>query len=168
MTQFLGEKVPSTTLELVKSLPCTHHNLVAVFNSWKIAKKDFSDKTVGLVTNFYHLPRALKLAALLKRLEFKESPDLVPINAESIFEIPESNNTRQRLPEYLRRLESERQGIRELENDSYKDNCLNKKEKFEILEEIINKKKEILLTRQEREKFGKGYYQKLQQRKPIG
>ncbi len=44
------------SIRQVNSLPSTRHNLVAVFNNYKDILKN---EKVGLLTNLYHMPRAL-------------------------------------------------------------------------------------------------------------
>jgi hypothetical protein len=143
----------------VESLPCTRHNLIAVFNEYK---EEFSkkDARIGLLTNFYHLPRALNFWEKLTKNEedFKKiikNPE--PIIAESFIEEKERYLHH---CEYIKSLESELNGLRLLQTykynidkkcfeHKYKCNCLeNKLDKFS---KIINSDKNntYLLTKQE-------------------
>ena len=154
MESFLREKCPDIKLVGVKSLPCTMHNLVAVFNTWINKDKiNLENKNIGILTNFYHLPRTLRFALKAKmKISPNNISDFIPICAESLANL-QDNNMYTRNTEYLLRLESERKGLRDLESDSYKDDCLDKKITQFI--GIASKYSDILLTLDERKEFEK-------------
>lgn len=121
-------------IETVESLPCSKHNLVAIFNKYK---EEFKDKNlrIGLLTNFYHLPRALCFWHKLVKEEFNdiiENP--IPIPAESIIGEQERYIHQH---EYIVVLEKELKGIRELIINEYNDGCLK-----DVRKEYDNFKKE--------------------------
>lgn len=151
MKSFLKKDCLGIKIIPIKSLPCTKHNLVAIFNTWKNSEeklKRLKDKKIGLLTNFYHLPRALRFwGELTNTEEFMGIPMPISISAESIIELP-VNNMHIRFIEYLLRLEDERRGLKDIENESYAGSCLGKK--FDDFKDIIEKYKDILLTESER------------------
>ena len=144
MECFLKEKNPAANIKTVKSLPCTFHNFVAVFNTWKQEGNDLQAEKIGLLTNLYHLPRALRFAVEVRiKTSRIEVPPLIPICAESVVVLPDQNMYN-RETEYLLRLDSERRGLKDLERGTYDDNCLNKKRNQFI--DVAKKFSEILLT----------------------
>ena len=150
MRSFLKEKCPAMMIRERPSLPCTRHNLVAIFNTWKKTPQDLQNKKIGLLTNFYHLPRALRFwSELVTIKDFKEMriPVPFPVCAESILRnMPADIYIR--FIEYFLALEGERCGLKDIEKGEYQDSCLTKKlSKFKSL---IKKHKEILLTEKER------------------
>src|SRR3989344_5163902 len=67
MKDYLNENKIKNSIVTINSLPCTKHNLIAVFNKYQ---KKFENKKVGILTNKYHLSRALQFWVKLK-----EEPD---------------------------------------------------------------------------------------------
>jgi len=145
MKCFLTNHCRGIKIEEIKSLPCTKHNLVAIFNT--LGNK-LKGKKIGLLTNFYHLPRALRFWRELINEEFGRIPMPFPISAESI---TASLSMYINHNEYLLRLEKERLGLRDLEDNynQYQCNCLFKN--FGKFKGIIknNKNSKILLTKKE-------------------
>ncbi|MDD5639196.1 MAG: ElyC/SanA/YdcF family protein [Candidatus Pacebacteria bacterium] len=146
MREFLKEKCENIIILERPSLPCTRHNLVAVFNYWIKERKEIKGKKIGILTNFYHLPRALRFwGELVNEKEFSEIPVPIPIIAESIVE---KSDAYTRFIEYILRTDSEINGLKDNEKGTYKDNCLDKN--MEHFKSVINDEKEILLTSAER------------------
>jgi len=145
--------VPSNSMQIVNSLPCTRHNIVAIFNSFKNL---FKNKNVGLLTNLYHMPRALLFWSELKEIkEYKNIPNTpVVIVSENLIETDLKNKKDIR---YIRRLELEMQGIIDLSVKQYKDGCINIKNKKLIIRneysKIIKQKGKLLLTPDEFKKI---------------
>jgi len=155
MYEFLTNECQNIKIFKCPSLPCTFHNLVAIFNTWRKHNIKLENKKIGLLTNFYHLPRALRFWSELNRKEeFKNIfiPCPIPISAESVVQNISSEMYNERSGEYLSTLMSEAEGFKDIEKDSYTDNCLLKKREFFI--EIAKKYPNILLTSEERKAFG--------------
>jgi hypothetical protein len=161
-------------IEIVNSLPCTKHNLVAVFHEFKEELSD-KNKKIGLLTNAYHLPRALRFWKKLvddEKDEFgtiikpgkkpsKDEPgELKPIVAESIVGV-EKDSRYAGEHEYISRLEDELSGLIDIEKDEYRDGCILAKKKLrfykQIIEDHFDKKtgKNDLLTSGDQEKAKK-------------
>src|SRR3990167_1221192 len=123
MEKFLKEKCTGILLDPIPSLPCTYHNFIAVFNTWLKEGKGFKNKKIGLLTNFYHFPRALRFVAELRNeAEFAKIPSILPISAESIVQVSQPTMVTE-FGAYLLRFEDERQGLRDLEMSNYDDKC---------------------------------------------
>lgn len=155
MYEFLTNKCQNIKIFKRPSLPCTFHNLVAIFNMWREYDIKLENKKIGLLTNFYHLPRALRFwGELRKNEEFKNiivsCP--IPISAESVIQNIPSEMYNEKSNEYLSALMGEVEGLKDIEKDSYTDNCLVKNREFFI--EIAKKYPNILLTSKERKTFG--------------
>lgn len=140
--------VPNKNLRIVNSLPCTRHNLVAVFNNFSDA---FKNKKIGLLTNSYHLPRSLSFWIELKKYQkYYNVPSLPdPIFAEDIID----NNIRYKKSGlYIARLELEARGVIDVILDNYKDGCIGLSSKGNKLairsdyKRIVEENKERLLT----------------------
>lgn len=157
MQDFMKEKGARNEIKIVNSLPCTRHNLIAIFNE-RMEELSNTDFNIGLLTNFYHLPRALnlwtKLAKEEKEFEKKIIENPTPIVAESIVE---ENKRYSKHHEYILRLENELKGLIDLDTYKYKkenqkyerqymDKCLRKE-----FSRIIEKEKKRLLTKEEKE-----------------
>jgi hypothetical protein len=155
MENFLEEQCKKIKVVKCPSLPCTRHNLIAIFNTWKKKSKDIKGKRIGLLTNFYHLPRTLRFwGELVNKEEFKKIPDPIPtpipIAAESVSQI--SGEIYIRFTEYILRIDKERDGLRDIENGIYIDSCL-LEENFNQFKRVLKNKQDILLTNEERKKF---------------
>lgn len=137
MQQFLKEKCGQSINTLLRpSLPCTRHNLIAIFNVWKKHKVFFDklkSKKIGVLTNFYHLPRALRFwSELVNQGDFIGIPNPFPISAESI--TGDSGEAYIRYIEYLLRINGEVKGLKDIEEAQYDDSCLFK-EDFKMIRE---------------------------------
>jgi len=150
MTDFLVRFIPNSVVG-IPSLPCTRHNLVAVFN---VIGATIHKKRVALLTNFYHLPRALRHWTELAESEFPALPMPFPVCAESValFE-----NSLHDLPAFTRRFEREQRGMRCLEAGRYGDSCLGKR--LQAFKGVIKKHGSLLLSLEEQRELRKsGYY----------
>ena len=166
----LGKIAGQNRISIVNSLPSTKHNLVAIFKKYEKLRDD--NLNIGLLTNTYHLPRALSWWEELinNENEFKEKKNQkntikgiiknpIPIVAESIIG---GDGRYKRYIEYISRLESELKGIMDLKTYKYdhtkgrfKHNykCTHIKKEFF---RIINQKKNALLTEREIEETDMG------------
>lgn len=141
--------VPDKNLRIVNSLPCTRHNLVAVFNSFS---DDFKNKRVGLLTNSYHLSRSLSFWTELKKYKKYHNVPSLPdtISAEDI--IIDNNVRYKKGGMYIARLELEVKGVVDLISGNYNDGCikLNKKSNKSVIRSdyrrIIKENAKFLLT----------------------
>lgn len=154
MKQFLEERCgKNINISLRPSLPCTRHNFIAIFNMWKKNKATFKklkNTKIGLLTNFYHLPRALRFwSELVNQKEFAGIPTPLPINAESI--TGDSSEAYIRFIEYLFRIRSEKEGLKDIEDGQYRDDCLRKK--YKDFKMIIDKQSDILLNSEDRKEL---------------
>jgi hypothetical protein len=148
----LHRGVPEKNIKIINSLPCTRHNLVAVFNSWS---EIFKNKKVALLTNSYHLPRSLVFWLELKKIKKYQNIPSFPIliSAENVV----NNKVRYKNPAmYIARLESELKGIMDCVSENYNDACFilsgAKKEKLIVrkdYQKTAAKNKKYLLTPEE-------------------
>jgi len=145
MGEFLLKKCNCKNFEQITSLPCSRHNLIAVFNR---KKKELKGKRIGILTNFYHLPRVLMFWKELTAEEFKEVPMPFSLCAESIIGRASLDSSR-----LIKRINSEIKGLGHIEENSYRDKCLY--ENWHLYEEFIKKNNSILLTKKERKQYEK-------------
>lgn len=149
MKEYLEEKCDTVDVERINSLPCTKHNFIAIFIRWAEQNINLENKRIGVLTNYFHLPRSLKfLSDALMEYKIGGNPIFIPIAAESIVCQPEIYIKRQ---EYFLTLKSEVGGMEDMENGIYKDGCLWRKTKyergkFEDYEYIIKQEKDKLLS----------------------
>jgi hypothetical protein len=140
----------------INSLPCTRHNFIATFVDWKSQSLTLENKIVGILTNFYHLPRSFKfLGQVLQNYKIDGNPLFIPIAAESIVCQPEIYINNQ---EYLLTLKNEVQGMQVIEDYAYKDGCLLRKSeyergKFEDYADIIKSHGDALLSEEDKYKL---------------
>ena len=137
----------NANVDLIYSLPCTHHNFVAVFNSWK--KSGLRPQRIGILSNSYHLARALTFA---KKNQFIfdgiQGSKFTTISAEDTLKILPETVFGKHINEYKKRLAREKEGLRKLQKNSYKDYCLTRD--FGELKDIIRDHKDDLLTNKEK------------------
>lgn len=149
MKEYLEEKCGAVDVERINSLPCTKHNFIAIFIRWAERNVNLNNKKVGVLTNYFHLPRSFKfLSHALVEYKIDGNPIFIPIAAESIVCQPEIYIKSQ---EYLLTLKSEVEGMQAIENDKYKDGCLWRKTqyergKFEDYESIVKQEGGKLLS----------------------
>lgn len=123
MASFILGQNPSAALQRVCSLPCTHHNFVAVFNHWAAAGVTVNQ--VGILTNGYHMARAEEFAARAAAASSQYAGvELVPLAAEEILERPIASIIGERHEEYAARLASESRGLEQLRAGTYDESCL--------------------------------------------
>jgi hypothetical protein len=153
MAAFLMNKAPDANIRSIYSLPCTHHNFVAVFRD--CLRRDAQGGDLGILTNEYHMPRALEFARqaagafnLQDRLRF------VPVPAETVLGTTIESIVGDRLDEYTARVESEQRGLRQLQEGSYEDSCLTKN--LDRLQYVIHHHADEVLTDAERRFVGIG------------
>lgn len=141
----LKEKYSNAKIQEIYSLPCTHHNFVATFNYWKINK--IAPRRVGIVTNAYHMPRALEFA---KRCAADIIPDIDisfhPIPAEEIAEVQIEDNLMKR-SDYRTRVTYEETGLAQIINGTYRDSCLTSV--YPLIKDVVTEDPEHLLTKSE-------------------
>lgn len=122
MARYMKEHVPTVKLTPIYSLPCTRHNFVAVLNYWRA--HGTKNKTVGVLTNSYHMERALEFAQQAMILSSPKNPaSFVPVGAEEILGLSRDKSLLAD-KKYAQRLESEKRGLEALKNGSYIDSCL--------------------------------------------
>jgi len=114
MRQFLMQNgIPGDIVTCVASTPDTRGNFRAV---WITCRKLLQGKTVGVLSNSYHLPRAL-LIATDAQFDWRGA-ELFPLEAEaymtSTASIPPDHN-----PAVVGRLALERQGFVDWQNGTY-------------------------------------------------
>lgn len=108
---------------VVNSLPCTRHNMIALFN--KFGNELISGRRVAVLSNLYHRERIMRFW-VKGREEFGYSQIADPdfISAE---ELVSSNGIMPKYADALKkREESEKQGLLDIENGVYRDHCLEK------------------------------------------
>jgi hypothetical protein len=123
MARFILGHAPEAQVDSVFSLPCTRHNFIAILNKW--AQSDMKVEEIGILTNDYHLPRALELA---ERAAFDTedygSVRFTPVSAEDLLGLTGEQHYGQSQGAYLARLASEARGLAELHSGQYVDSCL--------------------------------------------
>lgn len=124
MEQFITERNGSANVQRINSLPCTRHNLIALFNQ---LGERLERKRVGILTNDYHLPRFLAFwSQLRKDYEFRIA-DPLAIRAESICKPTEAEVDAKAVDA---RRELEERGLADLQAGKYVDRCLSQLAKF--------------------------------------
>ena len=151
ISEFLRARVPNIRLQLIYSLPCTHHNFVAVFNRWK--KENLFPNNVAVLTNSYHLPRAMEFAKRCNDELLKDNMiNFHPLSAEDTIGESMEQIIGKRTSEYRSRIDKERDGLKKIISGQYKDYCLTRD--FEKLKLTINKRYKELLTQNEAKLLG--------------
>lgn len=147
MADYLKEGNTSIKIVTVPSLPCTHHNFVAIFNKMQ---DELVGKSIAIFTSHHHLPRALALYNRLVEKEFPKMPMAHVLCAEA-FEENGVKSIIENAESYFKRFALEAEGLFDLESNRYLDYCLEKeKECFgEIATEF-----EYLTTEFEKEFYG--------------
>jgi len=141
MEKFIKQRNSDAHLQKVNSLPCTRHNVVALFNH---LGRQLEGKRVAVLTNEYHLRRFLEFWARLENeYDFRVAEPL-GIAAEWIAPSVETDFTSAALE---RRRISEARGIADLRAGKYVDRCLGQLSSFE---DEIAKRPELYLSPKER------------------
>jgi hypothetical protein len=147
MASFVRASVPNANLRLVYSLPCSYHDFIAVFNTWKA--ENIQVQEVGILTNAYHLKRAEAFAhRAAKLMGIDQTIRFVPMAAEEILQEPIDAIVGDRQDEYNARLKGEAKGIIDLHSGQYHDNCLN--ENLEVLLPAIKVHADSIMTSEEK------------------
>ena len=148
IVDFLKDENRKASVQEIYSLPCTHHNFVAVFNYWKSNK--IYPHNIGILTNEYHLPRALKFADLNAQSILPDrNLSFTPIAAESFYTamVHELSLADERAA-YLKRQEHEKAGLEKINAGDYTDYCLTRD--FGLLKDLIYENPDYLLTGNEK------------------
>lgn len=146
MIGFMRKHCPHAMLQPIYSLPCTHHNFVAVFNTW--ATDNTGVDRISILTNNYHLARARAFAQLAAAsFEQYAHVQIELLDAEEILAKPIESIVGDRHDEYTTRLQHEEIGLKQLEDGTYKDSCLTRNR--ESLQPILTQHGALLLTKNE-------------------
>lgn len=109
----IKNKVPKKNIIRICSKSDTHGNMRAIYKTFK---EKLKGKTVGVLTNFYHLPRAMRFA---HDPQVKWNVKFIPICAESVIESVPTTYLRF-VPEFLCRIFSDIQGLKNWEKGNYR------------------------------------------------
>lgn len=116
-TFLIRNKIPKKNIIRICSKKDTQGNLRAIYKEYK---EKLEGKTVGIFTNFYHLPRAMRFA---QDPQFDWNVKCIPISAESVItSIPTTylNFT----SEFVCRIFNDIQGLKNWEEGKYTDQNL--------------------------------------------
>lgn len=157
MVSFLKDSCSEIVLIEISSLPCTHHNLIALLNTWRndtVRLNRLRKSRIGLLTNYYHLPRSTKLISDLLCGCFSDLkiPLVIPICAEAYIDESPMDNMFSEPEMLLARLDTEIEALRSMARDKIVDGCLD--ESLPEFLEIIRAKPHTLLAPEERERMG--------------
>ena len=113
MRKFLmNNNIPPENIIRISSKADTHGNLRAVYKTFRDKLKN---KSVGILTNFYHLPRTMRFTY---DSQFKWENVFIPICAESVIKSMPLTYL-QRIPELLLRIANDIKGIKDWEEGKY-------------------------------------------------
>lgn len=113
MRRFLEKNgVPRQSIVCIASEPDTSGNFRAL---WKEYGVELQGKTIGILTNFYHLPRAMRIA---QDTQFNWNAVFVPICAEAII-IPTQSPLLNYGPQITARITAEAKGLADWERGEY-------------------------------------------------
>ncbi len=151
MARFMKSHMQDVQLELIRTLPCTHHNFIGLLNTW--SNRGESPEKVGILTNEYHMRRTMFFAEQASSTT-KSSIEFEPLTVEKVLGVDMNIYIRQHgfLEVYKERVALERQGMRQLQDGTYVDPCFGRN--FDALLPIIREQGIILLTDDERVRFG--------------
>ena len=116
MAQFILGKNSSANVQRVNSLPCTRHNVIAIFNQ---LREELSGKRIGVLSNSYHLPRFLAFWTNLRTTYGGNIPEPLAIAAESCLTHDPVDQSA-----YEARIAAEQRGLADLRAGKYLDRCL--------------------------------------------
>ena len=117
MKEFILERNPRANVKPVNSLPCTRHNIVALFNQ---LGAELQDKKIAVLSNEYHLPRLLAFWSDLNASYGLKVGQPVSVAAESISDA----GHRDTYPvAYEKRVRAEGEGLAHLRAGEYFDKC---------------------------------------------
>jgi hypothetical protein len=124
MKDFVLERNPRTNVKTVNSLPCTRHNIVALFNQ---IGGELKNKKVAALSNEYHLPRFLAFWSKLDGVYGLKLGQPIPVAAETIHDAGHRDSY---AAAYGKRLRAEAEGIAHLRAGEYFDKCMDKLDNF--------------------------------------
>ena len=125
MKEFILERNPRANVKPVSSLPCTRHNIVALFNQ---LGAELQDRKIAVLSNEYHLPRLLAFWSDLNASYGLKVGQPVSVAAESISDA----RHRDTYPvAYEKRVRAEREGLVHLQAGEYFDKCFDRLGDFE-------------------------------------
>jgi hypothetical protein len=118
MEQFIKQRNRDAQVQKVNSLPCTRHNVIALFNR---LGRQFEGRRVAVLTNEYHLRRFLEFWSRLQTEYDFRVPEPLGIAAEWIAPSVDTDFTSAALEQ---RRKSEARGVADLRAGKYVDPCL--------------------------------------------
>jgi len=118
MKDFVLEQNPRANVKTVNSLPCTRHNIVALFNQ---LGGELRNKKVAVLTNEYHLPRFLAFWSKLDAVYDLKLGQPIPVAAETIHD---AGHRDRHAAAYDKRLRAEAEGIAHFQAGEYFDKCV--------------------------------------------
>lgn len=124
MRRFIIENDSTANVQRIDSLPCTRHNVIALFNR---LGRQLEGKRVGLLTNEYHLPRFLAFWSSLRDEYQLNLSEPLAIAAESIVN---SVDKESRGENVSARRKAEERGLADLRAGRYVDRCLSQLPRF--------------------------------------
>jgi len=124
MEKFIKEKSAGVQVQKINSLPCTRHNVIALFNQ---LGRQLEGKRVAVLTNDYHLRRFLEFWCRVQLEYGFLVPEPLGVAAEWICPSAETDFTWAALD--LRR-KSEARGVADLRAGKYVDRCLDQLASF--------------------------------------
>ena len=124
MEKFIKEKSDGVQVQKINSLPCTRHNVIALFNQ---LGRQLEGKRVAVLTNDYHLRRFLEFWCRVQLEYGFLVPEPLGVAAEWICPSAETDFTWAALD--LRR-KSEARGVADLRAGKYVDRCLDQLASF--------------------------------------
>jgi hypothetical protein len=123
MAAFMRAHIREPHLELVYSLPCTHHNFIALYHYLQITGQ--RPEEIGLLTSTWQIVRAMEFASQAAQLFQHIDPIRFTIfPAEQILNTTVEAVVGDRMPEYDKRMASERRGLGQIIDETYEDSCI--------------------------------------------
>jgi hypothetical protein len=124
MENFIKERSGGAHVQKINSLPCTRHNVIALFN--QLGPRLASGR-VAMLTNEYHLRRLLEFWTRVEtEYEFRAAEPLA-IAAEWIIQTADTDFTSAALE---RRRKAEDRGVMDFRAGKYVDRCLSQLDSF--------------------------------------
>lgn len=123
MATFLRTHVNNPRLELVRSLPCTHHNFIALHHYLQTTNQH--PRQIGLLTSGWQIVRAMIFAQQsLQLFRFPRTVEFIPLPGEAVLGQSIDTVIGNRKPEFQTRLATELRGLGQIFDGSYEDSCL--------------------------------------------
>lgn len=117
MRKFILERNNRVTVQQVDSLPCTRHNVIALFNQ---LGAQLESKRVAVLTNEFHLPRFLAFWSQLSSEYRLKIAEPLAIAAERFV----NSDTQHQAAAIKARHVAEERGLADLRAGKYTDRCL--------------------------------------------